>query len=315
MRNIQIDNYIISTPIKEIIETVKSQLHNGKLKDIRLKSDNILVTCPFHSDGLESKPACNIYIGDDKSIEYGYFRCFVCNEQGSLAKFVGQCFDRDENFGKAWLISNYGQKIDTEYFGLDEISFIQPKLVTKKHEDDSILNTYQSWHPYMEKRKLKQTICEQFKVKYDPETKCIVFPVWDMYGNFKFITKRSTENKTFIIPPNVNKPIYLLNYIINNNIKKVVVCESQINALYAWSLGYPAIALFGTGSSDQYAILRKSGITNYILCFDGDEAGDKGALRFINALSNEAFIDRVYVPRGKDLNDLSEDDVKKLFTY
>ena len=316
MRNLVINNYIIKTPIIDILNTLKSQLTNGKLKDIRLKGENILVTCPHHSDGLESTPACNIYIGEDLGIEYGYFRCFVCNEQGSFIKFVSECFDSSEIFARDWLINNFGINSNEAVYDLDEIPYKQTTKLDKlfkKDIDESYLDQFQSWHPYMEKRKLKAQICEQFKIKYDPKTKCLIFPVWDMYGHFKFITKRSVVTKMFNIPANVSKPVYLLNYIIKNNIKKVVVCESQINALYAWSLGYPAVALFGTGSAEQYEILRKSGITNYILCFDGDAAGDAGAKRFIKALNKTAFIDVVNVPTGKDLNDLSEEEVKKLF--
>jgi cell division protein FtsW (lipid II flippase) len=38
-------------------------LGNGKLRDIKKPSggaDNIVVTCPHHSNGLEKTPACNI---------------------------------------------------------------------------------------------------------------------------------------------------------------------------------------------------------------------------------------------------------------
>ena len=65
MRQIQVDNYVIDEPIINIVRQLKLSLVNGKLKDIRDGSDNIVVTCPHHGGGHESTPACNIYVGND----------------------------------------------------------------------------------------------------------------------------------------------------------------------------------------------------------------------------------------------------------
>ena len=106
--------------------------------------------------------------------------------------------------------------------------------------------------------------------------------------------------------------MYLLNYVIKNGITSVVVCESQINALTLWGWGIPAIALFGTGSTSQYEILRKSGIRKYTLAFDGDLAGDVGANRFSNNIGDDVLVNKIVLPRGKDVNDLNEDEFRML---
>ena len=124
--------------------------------------------------------------------------------------------------------------------------------------------------------------------------------------------KVTVRGKNFFIPGGVIKPIYLLNFIIKEHITNVLVTESQINALTAWSWGFPAIALFGTGSKEQYEILRRSGIRNYVLCFDGDSAGDSGIKRFIKNMNEDVFISVVEIPRGKDLNDLTKDEFLSL---
>ena len=79
-----------------------------------------------------------------------------------------------------------------------------------------------------------------------------------------------------------------------------------------YTFGYPAIALFGTGSEYQYNILRKSGIRNYILCFDGDAAGKKGELRFKQNLGNDIIISVKHLPIGKDVNDLTKEELDNL---
>ena len=104
MRQLIIDNYVINKPIEEILTLLKLSLTNGKLKDIENKGDDILVTCPHHGGGHEKTAACNIYIGNDTKLPYGYFNCFVCGEKGSFLKFVAECFDAPESYAKAWLL-------------------------------------------------------------------------------------------------------------------------------------------------------------------------------------------------------------------
>ena len=164
----------------------------------------------------------------------------------------------------------------------------------------------------MAQRKLTPDVLRKFKVGYNTETNSITFPVWDEHGNLVMITERSVNTKHFYIPPDVIKPIYLLNFIKKENITSVYVTESQINALTLWSWGYPAIALLGTGSTYQYNILKKSGIRSYILCFDGDEAGDHGKIRFINAFNNDVLISSKQIPRNKDVNDLTKEEFDSL---
>jgi DNA primase len=72
--------------------------------------------------------------------------------------------------------------------------------------------------------------------------------------------------------------------------------------------------MIGTGSDVQYDILNNSGIRNYILCFDGDEAGDKAIKRFKKNIRKDVFISVKVIPRGKDVNDLTKEEFDKLVT-
>lgn len=126
------------------------------------------------------------------------------------------------------------------------------------------------------------------------------------------LTRRSVEKKQFYIDKDCEKPVYLLNFC--KDINSVCVCESQINALYLWSLNIPAVSLFGTGTSHQYEILNKSHIRHYVLCFDGDAAGDKGIRNFIQHIRKDVIVDVATIPRSKDINDLDGDTIKKIIS-
>lgn len=303
----------IDAPIELILNTLKRQLHNGKLKDITPNiKDNISVTCPIHKDGYERNPSCNIYTSrDNDKVEYGQVHCFTCGFSASLPEFINACFDEmDPTFGQNWLLENFGESYTSDSRYLPEIILNNKKNIT--YLDKSILDKYAYYHPYMWKRGLSKQVVDFFQIGFDESKNMIVFPVWDEYGNLVMLTRRSVKDKTFLIDKDKDKPVYLLNVINKYNYKEVYVCESQINALTLWSWGYPAVALFGTGSQYQYDILNKCGIRHYILAFDGDEAGDKGVYRFRKNIRKDVFVSEKQLPNGKDVNDLTKEQFDSL---
>lgn len=311
MRFLEIDNNIIDTSIEDILYIIQKENKLGKLKDIKKHGANILVTCPEHKNGKENHPSCSIYIGDDARKDFGHYHCFSCGSSGSFIQFAALCFGYSEEKAKTWLINRFGKLLDYK-----PVHIIEPIELTKETNDNnfdlSILSTFENYHPYMLKRKLSLDVCKEFKVMFDPKTNCLTFLVCEPNNKPLFITRRNVDKKQFIIPSGVEKPVYLLNEINKRGIKEVLVCESQINALYAWSLGYPAVALFGTGTAYQYQQLNRSSIRHYILCLDGDVAGEKGIERFKKNIRKDVFVDSIQMAPGKDLNDLSQEEADNL---
>lgn len=306
---LQIDNRIINTPILTIIKQLKSELTNGKLIDVKDKHSYISVTCPYHSNGVEKHASCSVYCGEDKNIPYGTCHCFTCGFKGTFTHFIGQCLDGDENLGKEWLLARFG--IST----FRDPTLYLPKIETKKstsYLDENILSNFQSYHPYMTQRNLTQEVIKKFNIKYDPKTQCIIFPIYDEHNKLKMLTKRSVNSKFFEIDENIEKPVYLLNHIKNEHIKTVYVCESQINALTLWGWDKPAIALIGTGSTNQFKILNKTEINHYILALDGDLAGHKGILKFLTNINLNSLVSIVITPPNKDVNDLTKEEFEAL---
>lgn len=313
--HIQIRNKLITTSVVDILEQAQKELKNGKLKHIDKRNKvNLLISCPVHSDGLESNPSCRIYTPTDhQTLEAGYAHCFSCGFHGSLAETITALFDQDDvKFGEDWLIERFCDTLINYEVHLPEI--ILDSKQSRKYLNEDTLKKYDFYHPYMWKRKLTKDVVDRFRVGYDMERKAITFPVYDEKHRLVMVTARSVENKRFYIPADTEKPVYLLYDILERGITTVMVTESQINCLYARSLGYDSIGLFGTGSASQLQTLKRSGIRHYILAFDGDAAGRKGAARFKAAMGDSVFITDLLLPKGKDLNDLSPDEVQALIT-
>ena len=314
MNQLIIDNHAIKQDIKEILSTLKSELSNGKLSNIQYKGDEVSITCPFHKEGKENKPSCFIYVGEDGKIPWGTFHCFTCGEKGSLVKFISGVLDCTESYAQKWLKDNFTENVVEENaIDIDSpimlTNFINNSGNNKSYLSEDILNDFQSWHPYIGQRHISKEIAERFQIKYDPATQTIVFPVRDVKNNLIFLTRRSIEGKKFYIDESASKTVYLLNEAIKNKYNQVIVVESQINALVSYSYGFPAVALFGAGTTKgQIDELNKTNILHYILMYDNDEAGRRGANKFKKLIKNNAFITDIIMPKNKDVADCSKEE-------
>jgi DNA primase len=305
------DTRYIEEPVEKILQVIRQETSDRGdmfLRDIIKRGNNMVVTCPFHSDHKEKKPACTVFASKYNDFEEGDYHCFVCNAHGSLPQFVAGCFEQNETFGKEWLLERYGNTFVERELVLPIIDLNKSIDNEVEYLDESVLDKLEPHHPYMEKRKLSKEVCNRFKIKYDPKTSSIVFPVWDEFGKLYMLTRRSVKDKTFHIDAEKEKPIYLMNFIKDNEIPYAIVVESQINALTCFSYGLASVATFGVGISiKQFEIFNKSNIRHYILAFDGDEAGKRGVSKFLKNIRKDVFVDVLEIPEGKDINDLDKE--------
>ena len=309
--HIKLDNRIIATPIETILYKIRRECKTGKLRDIDVKNErNINVTCPCHKEGRENRPSCQV-LNDpyDEKLEAGVVHCFTCGFHGPFYKLVAAAFNKSDEWAQKWLIDNFGDTIIQQQTYLPPFEKVK---LEKNYLDESILKDYDFYHPYMWQRNLSKEVVDQFRVGYDQIRKAITFPVYDEKGKLVMVTARSVNSKRFYIPPEVDKPVYLLYDILQRHVTKVFVCESQINTLTLRTWGFDSIGLFGTGSYKQLKTLKTSGIRNYILCFDGDEAGRKGAQRFKENIGNDVFVTDIIFPPGTDVNDMTKEEFLQL---
>lgn len=309
MSKLSFGNKVVNYPLDTILKEVRN-INPNFLRDIRSGHDEINVTCPFHKNGQENKPSCFVH-NNSNDENYGIYHCFTCGSSGTFQELISHCLNLSEADTIEWLIENF-----CDYF-IERSSFLPPIELNNninKKIDESILDKYKYIHPYVLSRGISVDVIKKFSIGWDKEDNTITFPCWDIHGNLVGIFKRYIEKKRFYIPPDIEKPIYLLNFLIRENIDIAYVVESTFNALSLWTWGYPAICLFGTGSRDQYDILKKSGIRNYILCFDGDEAGQKGRDRFIKNMNSNCFIEYKILPEGRDVNNLTKEQFDNLIS-
>ena len=88
----------------------------------------------------------------------------------------------------------------------------------------------------------------------------------------------------------------------------------MINAITLWVYGKYAVALNGTGTKSQIEQLKKINCRKLILALDPDKAGRLGSIKLYRNLKNYKIITFLAgIPEGKDINDLDEEQFKKLY--
>jgi len=307
MEHIIVDNYIIRAPITSIIDLLKLSIHNGKLKDVQDKSEDVVVSCPFHNGGQEEHGSCFIRKSD------GVFHCFGCGEKGPFLKFVASCLETSEAYAKDWLLKNFSNEAVAKDIFLGEPIILNKNKGTKTYLDESILNDYQTYCPYLAKRKLSREICELFKVRYDPKYRQVIFPAYDMKGNLVMLAKRSIDTKTFYLAKDVEKPVYCLDYIMKNNIKTVMITEGPFDCLTGWEYGFPTIATFGKISDYQIEQINKSCINIIYVAFDNDKAGKLFTETLKRKLTKRIILIETKFPASKkDVNDLTKEELQQI---
>lgn len=296
------------------------------------------IYCPIHNGGNEKKPSCGVLLHEEvrngQLYPEGFSHCFSCGLAMSLPDLVSQIL-KERGYGNRsgleWLKENIGGFEDVEFdyllprelvkdlnnkFALNYIINQTKKEVTYVNEEE--LQKYRFTTQYMYDRKLTDEVIEKFDIGVDlhyvpadrvREVPCITFPVRDSSGNVLFIYRRAISKKNFYMPAGIEKPLYGI-YELGDYRDSIIVCESIFNALTCCVYGYPAIALFGTGTQNQIKSLKLLGAKEFVLGLDPDEAGDRGSKKLKNALKSVAIVRKMDIPQGKDINDLTYEEFK-----
>ena len=320
---IKLQDTIIQTDTQSVLDMLKFDLAQKGLNRfavVRLNGENLQTNCPFHKNGQERKPSFGVNGEIDKC------HCFSCSWSGTIEEMISELYGyQDEGkFGKRWLIKRFNTvEIETrpnimEGFNVRKnITFHDGKNFGNAETDRQIdgtssgiteeeLDKYRYIHPYIYERGLTDEIIERFDIGYDRERKEITFPVRDIEGRCVFVAGRSTERKFFRLPKGMDKPIYCSHLFRYGTYTRAYITESFLNCLTCWKYDKPAMALIGTGNKNQYEILNKLPVREYILAFDPDEAGRKATERFRKNVHGKIIKELVY-PDNRDINDLQEE--------
>lgn len=289
----------------EVLEELRRQIILNGLNlfnEFKVTGHNIMTNCPFHKGGQERKPSFGISTRDMTC------HCFTCGWVGNLELMISNVFGYDDDgaFGRKWLLKNF-VSVSIEHrkpLGIDFARGEKHKPSRVKTFTEEELDSYRYTHPYMYERGLTDEIIEKFDIGYDNSTECLTFPVYHIDRSPAFIARRSVRLKYFNYPTGVSKPVYAGERFVSGMYKQAVISEGILDALTCWVYGIPGMALIGTGTEEQYEILRRLPVRKYIIATDPDPAGQLAAEKLRNKLSPYKLITQFDIPPNTDLNKL-----------
>lgn len=187
----------------------------------------------------------------------------------------------------------------------------------QKSLDSSLLDAYATQtSDYLTNRGISPEIQALFRTGYDPVNQAITIPWVGVTGRLLNIKYRSTRQKRFWYAKNgvpVRDLIYGIDIVYSRGIKRVAAVESEIDALYLWTIGQPAIATGGAALNEKKrdTILR-SPIEELILLRDNDSAGRIWRNEIVAAFNGKLAISLSLVPRRyKDVSEAQLSNIGK----
>ncbi|HCT64436.1 MAG TPA: DNA primase [Lachnospiraceae bacterium] len=137
----------------------------------------------------------------------------------------------------------------------------------------------------------------------------LMFPIFDVQGRVIGFGGRIMEKgePKYLNSPetplfNKKRTLYGLNFARSSKKKEIILVEGYMDMITIYQAGFHNVAAsLGTAFNAEHAKLLKKFVTDIILIFDSDTAGETAALRAIPILVSAGFRVRVLqVPNGKD---------------
>lgn len=169
--------------------------------------------------------------------------------------------------------------------------------------DITLLDRY-STHTsdYLTDRGISPEVQALFRTGYYPQNRAVTIPWFDAAGRLQTIKYRTTYAKRFWYAKGgvpVRDLMYGIDVIHQRGIKRAVCLESEIDALYLWSIGVPAIATGGAAFNEKKRdLILRSPIETLVLLRDNDAAGRAWRNEIAESLRERLRLEIALVPRG-----------------
>jgi DNA primase len=324
-------------------QAVKQAVTIGQVLDrygIKLKrtGKELHGRCPIHQGkGDESFRA---------NTEKNAFQCFSCQAKGNVLDFVAameKCSVRDAGLKlQEWfgLSAGHGQQdavapggssalVTGSKLAREERSGEDPstdkgvndeqKLPNKplRFELQGIVHDYL----YLDSRGITKETAEHFGVGFFPGRGSmfgrVVIPIHNGKGELLAYAGRAIDNTEprYKLPAGFHKSLelYNLHRAIATGQRGLIVVEGFFDCMKVSQAGYPfVVALMGSSMSEEQERLLVDHAEMVLLMLDGDEAGRQGTDEILLRLGRQVWTKAVCVPNGKQVDQMSTEELQAL---
>lgn len=261
--------------------------------------DNWKALCPFHS---EKTPSFYIH----KTDLVGH--CFGCGVAGRVDVLLA----RLKHISAAQARNELGL---TSLPWLDKVETPQPEPIYPQ----SWIHAWKriSMHPYLEQRGFTHTTVEAFELRWDPQTRRVVFPLISSESRVVGAVGRATTGLQpkyyFYWNCDKGQSVWTARDFWMAPQDSVIVVEGMMDCMWLWQNGFKSVALIGASATKEQTAQLKE-FHSVTIALDNDDAGKIGAENLHRALKNSCRIQYASYPSyAKDANDLTQDELQEIF--
>lgn len=172
-------------------------------------------------------------------------------------------------------------------------------------------------HPYLLKRGITKEVQRLFCIGFDKEHEAIAMPWFNSDKKAINVKFRSIRYKQFFYLQDgqlTRNYVYGLPQCKALGYKDVAIVESEIDCMYLWSNGIPAVAMGHAGiNKNQIQLLLNAGIETVTFASDNDEAGERFRVEMRKKLPKLFTCYELEIPyMYKDVNDIPQRELKQL---
>ncbi len=279
----------------QLLETVLGQSHKAN-------RDYVQFHCPFCN---HRKPKLGI------SLNSGGWKCWVCPAKGrSIVQLLKKVQSNKTNIELAQQL--WKEKVQFQIQEQQQLELPKEfKPLWIPNERDLFFKKAKN---YLLSRGLTENDIKKHRIGYCDQGRysdMIIMPSFNEFNQLNFFTARSYINKTFLIPPNIDKTKVIFDESLINWNEPVIIVESKLDAI---TVKRNVIPLNGKQITKELARkLIEERPPKLIFCLDGDALKD--CLRLSEFFKNygiECF--KVNLPITEDPNSLGFEQIWKLIS-
>lgn len=291
---------------------VREEIERYEWRNVRDKGVEFVCCSPFRD---EKHASFSINLETGLWIDFGSYDDHW--KKGNLVRLLAWLEDTTEEDIEDGLLEGYGYEVDDEENRL-EIDLDATAARQKFFEKEDVAPYSTPEYGYLEGRGVSRSVQDAFGIGYDRKGKGAVAFFWrDAFtGAIVNIKFRLIHEKKFYYADGgqqVKNHLYGLWEARQAGHHDLYLVESEIDALYLWSVGIPAIALGGSFLSEsQKEIVVRSDIESLVIATDNDEAGNRVRRQIRRELGGDVILRDLVLPEGADVNDLSPEQLKEI---
>jgi 5S rRNA maturation endonuclease (ribonuclease M5) len=300
---------IISVRGHKVDVDIEREINDFSWSRARWMPDRLIANSPFRYD---SSPSFYVYFEDTPTAAAGSWGDSGGTDyrKGHFVQLLAFLRNETEFESEEYLLSEYAR----EYTEEDELSLDFSHI--RLHErpqmlDLELLETFETYHPYLKGRGISDQIWRLMGCRFDPKRNAVVIPWFTPDGRLANIKYRRVDSKVFFYDKGypIRELVYGLNVIHQRNVKRAVLVEAEIDAMYIMS--HCKIAAVGAGTSklsdEKAEAIARSPLEEIIILADNDEAGEALKAQALEKLSGYVRLKVAKLPNQyKDANDVKD---------